>query len=156
MGTAAREALWRKLCQQHVIGPVFYDLCDDPSEGGTYSVDDLKYRLSIGALCRILELLDQVCSPRLRQLRHRIICARREAFKANDWDKHAYFLQLLGMQELHVRDEALSYVLGRLEISFEVFQASFDYYVANKDSSTQHEFALIAKMQAKCRQEEEK
>ena len=97
-------------------------------------------------MCRILELLDSVCTPRLRHLRQRLISARREAFQANDWDKHAQMLQIIGMQEMQIRDEALSFVLSNLDIHFSVFQASFEYYVKNKDSTTQHEFALIAKM----------
>ena len=85
--------------------------------------------MAIGPFCRILELLDSVCTPRLRHLRNRIISVRREAFKESEWQKHAHYMQVLGFQELQVRDEALSYALGKLEISFDVFQASFEYYV---------------------------
>jgi len=48
----------------------------------------------------------------------------------------------------------LSFVLAKLEISFTIFQESFEYYVGNKGNATAAEFSLIAKMQAKCRQEE--
>ena len=63
-------------------------------------MDDLKYRLAIGPMCHILELLDKVCTPRLRHLRQKIICVRRAAFKESDWDKHALYLQMMSMQEL--------------------------------------------------------
>ena len=47
-------------------------------------------------------------------------------------------------------------MLSKLEISFAVFQESFEYYVKHKDKETQQEFILISKMQEKCRQQEDK
>ena len=53
-----------------------------------------------------------------------------------------------------VREEALSYVLFKLEIPFAAFQESFEHYVRNKSSTTQQEFALIARMQTKGREQD--
>ena len=47
-------------------------------------------------------------------------------------------------------------MLFKLDIQFEIFQGSFEHHIANKASSTQHEFALIQKMQMKSRQEDMK
>ena len=94
---------------------------------------DVSFRLSIAPFCRILELVDLVCTPRLRTLRKRIITARRDAFEASDWDKHAYLIQVLGYQESRIRDEALAYVLYKLDIAFEIFQRTYEYITVNKD-----------------------
>ena len=98
--------MWRSLCEKYVVGPILYDhyvpeeIKDKKKDEASYSFEDLKYRLAIGPMCHILELLDKVCTPRLRQLRQRIIGVRRAAYKDNDWDKHALYLQMMSMQEL--------------------------------------------------------
>ena len=137
LGTAARLALWCEIDEKGTVGPVLYD---------EYPDEESKYRVQIGTLCRVLELLDRVCTPRLRELRQRLIEARREAYVAADWDKHAMCIQKLSFQDVMVRDEALSYVLFLLEIPFGTFQESFEFYVANKNGKTASEFATISKM----------
>ena len=97
-----------------------------------------------------------VCAPRIRHLRQRIIRARHEAYKESNWDKHAYLIQVLGYQELQIRDEALAFILFKLEISYEVFQRTYDYFMAKKDQKSQNELSLMRKMQLKLQDVEEK
>ena len=60
------------------------------------SPDKLVYMANqIGTFFHILELLDQVCTPRLRLLRQRLLKFRKESFAANDWEKHSRCIQML-------------------------------------------------------------
>ena len=98
-----------------------------------------------------MELVDSVYQPRLFELRQRIIEARREAYKEQDWDKHAHFIQVSGFQELQIRDEILSNVLFKLDIAYEDFERSLTHYMHPKEAP--HEYNLIVKMQTKRQQE---
>lgn len=89
LGTAARLRLWEMLERELFVGHVNYI---NHSESETVSFDDCTYILTIGPFCRIMELLDLVCSPRLRVLRRRIIKARQDAFRVSDWEKHAFLI----------------------------------------------------------------
>jgi len=78
---------------------VLYDSVAEAEIGNTDDVG-VHFRVAIGPFCRIMELIDLVCAPRLRKLRQRLIEARREAFEASEWDKHAYIIQVLSYQDL--------------------------------------------------------
>ena len=92
LGNEIRLKLWREIDDACVIGPILYEQISDEN----VSPDDCKYRIAIGPFCRILELLDTVCTPRLRQLRQRITEARRETFIEANWERHANFLHVIG------------------------------------------------------------
>jgi len=147
----ARIELWEKLERDCFVGPLLYEQL-----GGTSGVsfNSCNYRLAIGPFCRILELVDRVCTPRLHVLRQRIIEARREAYKEACWEKHHYFMQVLNCQDLMVRDEALSYVLNKLDVTYQVFQQTYDLYTKNEEFSA--EFSLIKNLHRRLRAEEEK
>ena len=53
-----------------------------------------------------------------------------------------------------IREEALSIVLYRLEIPFDTFNGSLNYYIANKETSTTAQFNLICQVQEKVGQED--
>lgn len=73
--------LWRKLEEAYVIGPILFQEIKSEDDKPEVSFEDCQFRVAIGPFCRILELIDLVCTPRLRVLRQRIVEARREAFQ---------------------------------------------------------------------------
>jgi len=94
LGTEARQTLWHKLDVDCASGPMTFEQMDDSAP--SVSFDECDFRLSIGPFCRILEIVDSVCTPRIRQLRNKITEARRDAYAESNWDKHAFLMQVLG------------------------------------------------------------
>lgn len=153
LGTEARQNLWHKLDVDCSSGPITFEQMDESAS--SVSFDECDFRLAIGPFCRILEIVDSVCTPRIRHLRNKITEARRDAYAESNWDKHAFLMQVLGFQDVQIREEALSFALFKLDLPFELFQKSFEFFIANKATKTQHEFSLIQKMQTKCAERED-
>ena len=85
-GTEARLTLWEKVAE---LGPIMYESYTPENSS------DRKYRLHISSVCHILELIDSICTPRLKVLRQRLLETRREAFSQEDWEKHSMCIQTL-------------------------------------------------------------
>lgn len=63
---------------------------------------------------------------------------------------------MLSYQEFQIREEALAYILFKIEVTFDVFQRTYQHILSNKDQKTQYEYSLVRKVQLRNQLAEEK
>ena len=80
-------------------------------------------------------------------MQQKLIEGRRQAFAKKDWSSYDVFVNQLEVLDTKIREEVLSIVLYKLEMTFDTFNYSLNHYISNKQQSTTAQYNLINQVQ---------
>ena len=107
------------------IGPILYSKHPEKEDERV---------LSINSVCRILAVRGRIANHSLRQNQQKLIVGRRNAYKVADWSNYEEYIRTLEDLEDKTKETVLSLMLCRLEVPFDVFNNSLNYYIEQEST----------------------
>ena len=129
LGLEARLQIWKRVDSCLEIGPVMF------FSKGEKAVSENQYLLHYNTLARIFVLTYEASSSRCRHLQQKLVQGRLAAFRADDQAAYETFVYQLDTLNIKIKEEVMSVVLYMLDLSYEVYQQSVNFYAQDRQAS---------------------